>query len=599
MDGMNKSNGCAIERPEISVVLFSCNFEKFIAEAVESVINQTLTPFEIIICDDHSSDDSWKIISSYAEKHPGLIRSFRHQHNIGPIRNGKFGKEKAQGDLVSIIDGDDRWLPRKLELEWKALINYPGAKVAYSNVILIDKNGKPAGCWYDGKGGAPPSGDVFVQTFAKRFFPNRRSIFRNQLMCRNVIQELGYDDDAIDRHADWDLKIRMAARYPVAYSGQALVEYRIHDSGIHRTRAKDLLKSTQYVIQKNSHLLKERTNEERRYVIENLKTLVERDYQYGLKYAHPGKKPNRRPESARPPGYRGHNLIFIISQPRAGSTLLQRLLGGHPEIHTTAEPWIMLHPLYALKDSGLAAEFDVVSARQGTADFISQVPEGRALYVEALQQMGGTLYNRILEVSGKRFFVDKTPRYYLIIDELKCVFPEAKFIILLRNPLAVLSSTLKTWFQNDPALLMKSPNSIDVMKGPLCLVQGMRQLNTRAIILRYEHLAAAPEQQVSDVCRKIGLRFHPEMLIYGNKPKPKGRFGDAVGIAKHEKAVPDYVEKWVDHLNRPELTAFSLQYLELLGPEIFNQLGYPYRENRSKLEQMLKTRQRSNGACCN
>ena len=57
-------------------------------------------------------------------------------------------------------------------------------------------------------------------------------------------------------------------------------------------------------------------------------------------------------------GKQGENLIFIISQPRAGSTLLQRILGGHPEIHTAAEPWIMLHPLYALKSKGCSAEYN-------------------------------------------------------------------------------------------------------------------------------------------------------------------------------------------------------------------------------------------------
>ena len=46
------------------------------------------------------------------------------------------------------------------------------------------------------------------------------------------------------------------------------------------------------------------------------------------------------------------DLIFLISQQRAGSTLLQRILGGHPEVHTTAETWLMLHPIYALREQG-------------------------------------------------------------------------------------------------------------------------------------------------------------------------------------------------------------------------------------------------------
>jgi hypothetical protein len=184
----------------------------------------------------------------------------------------------------------------------------------------------------------------------------------------------------------------------------------------------------------------------------------------------------------------GENLIFLISQPRAGSTLLQRILSGHSEIHTTAEPWIMLHPLYALKKNGLVAEYDSELARLGLKDFISQVPEGQELYFKALRHMGGTLYNRALEVSGKRFFLDKTPRYHFIIPELKAVFPKAKFIFLLRNPLAVLSSTLESWFQNNPESLKKSLNYFDLLKGPLHLIQGIQLLKGDAVVVKYEEL---------------------------------------------------------------------------------------------------------------
>jgi tetratricopeptide (TPR) repeat protein len=273
----------------------------------------------------------------------------------------------------------------------------------------------------------------------------------------------------------------------------------------------------------------------------------------------------------------GENLIFLISQPR---------VSGHSDIHTTAEPWIMLHPLYALKEKGLNAEFDSNLARQGLEDFTSQVPEGKDLYIEALQQMGSKLYNRVLEVSGKQIFLDKTPRYYLIIPELKSVFPEAKFIILLRNPLAVLSSTLKTWFLNNPANLQKSPNYIDVIQGPLCLIQGIQLLKEDAIVVKYEELVENAENCVKAISEKLGIAFQQEMLTYGAKPKPKGRFGDALGVAKHDKAVPYYVDKWVENLQSSQLYEFSLKYLEALGPEIFNLMGYSYTETKSKLERI-------------
>jgi len=55
-------------------------------------------------------------------------------------------------------------------------------------------------------------------------------------------------------------------------------------------------------------------------------------------------------------GAQGENMIFLISQPRAGSTLSQRMLGSHPDIYTVSEPWLMLHPLYPLRSEGHQAE---------------------------------------------------------------------------------------------------------------------------------------------------------------------------------------------------------------------------------------------------
>ena len=228
----------------------------------------------------------------------------------------------------------------------------------------------------------------------------------------------------------------------------------------------------------------------------------------------------------------GENLLFLISQPRASSTLLQRLLGGHPEIHATAEPWIMLHPIYALKENGIETEYRADLALHGLKDFLMQVPEGIELYKIALRKFGSTLYNRMLELSGKRFFLDKTPRYYHIIPELHSIFPEAKFIILLRNPIAVLSSVLKSWFGNRTGDI-KIQNHIDLVKGPVCLLNGIEKLKEKAIVVHYESLVKFPDTVMHNLCNSIGIPYYEDMLDYGKNPKPKGRFGDSVGIYQH------------------------------------------------------------------
>ncbi len=263
------------QHPRISVEMGCFNFEKYVGEAIESILEQTLQPFEFLVSDDCSKDRSWEIIDGYAKRYPRLIRAYRHEQNIGMLKNGIFRKDKVRGDLLSPIDGDDRWLPRKLELEWAALKRNPQAKIAYSNVYTIDVNGERNGIWYDGSGSEPPSGDVFKEVFAKRFFNKNRNAFRNQLIYFSCMQEVGYRETNPDLiHTDWDRKIRWTAKYPVAYSGFPLVEYRLHAGGINGLKYNGLFRSTRYVINKNIHLLDRLSPEESEWVKSQHRTLL-------------------------------------------------------------------------------------------------------------------------------------------------------------------------------------------------------------------------------------------------------------------------------------------------------------------------------------
>lgn len=284
--------------------------------------------------------------------------------------------------------------------------------------------------------------------------------------------------------------------------------------------------------------------------------------------------------------YLGKNLIFIISQPRAGSTLLQRILAGHTQIHTVAEPWIMLHPVYALRKDGCSAEYDSSLARNALDDFLSQIPEGLNLYYSALRHFSSTIYNRLTQSTNTTYFLDKTPRYYYIIEELYHIFPEAKFIVLLRNPMAVLSSILETWFNNSPQELISSPNWADAIKGPRLIVQGMRTLKDKAICVRYEELVSNTEKVIQRLCDEINLPFQREILEYGSSKPLIGRYGDRVGIFKHNSAVTDYIENWIENLSQPNLSEFSKRYIEELGPELVSTLGYSYEEILVKLDKI-------------
>ena len=281
-------------------------------------------------------------------------------------------------------------------------------------------------------------------------------------------------------------------------------------------------------------------------------------------------------------GTRGENLVFIISQPRAGSTMLQRMLGNHPAIHTVGEPWLMLHPLYGLRSEGYEAEYGASTAREAVQEFLRMMPQGEDEYIEGVRRMCSHLYGQALAASGKRYFLDKTPRYYLVIPELLRVFPEAHYIILLRNPQAVLGSIIKTWIKDQWGWLYYYKN--DLIKAPRLLIEGARLAGERGLVVQYEQLVANPEHELRRICELLGEDFRPQMVEAGGQNLPHWHYGDQQGVYQHTRAVSENAQKWVEALNDPQFWRVADDYLQLLGRETVEEMGYDYALLRGALD---------------
>ena len=274
----------------------------------------------------------------------------------------------------------------------------------------------------------------------------------------------------------------------------------------------------------------------------------------------------------------GQNLILLISQPRAGSTLLQKILGAHPAIHTVSEPWLALHPLYSLREEGLAADYNPALARTAVKEFLSRLPEGEEAYWQAVRGMLSDLYSRALSESGKSFFLDKTPRYYFIIPELRHVFADARLVILLRNPLAVLSSILGTWVKCEDPLQLR-PFRHDLMTAPRLLLEGIRSCPS-AIVVHYEDLVSNPAEEIRSLCLKLGVAFQPGMIEYGAAAGgERWLYGDQDTVYREKRPAGPYATHWRSILNRfPEWEVWARSYLDALGPDLMRDLGYDYEE---------------------
>lgn len=280
-------------------------------------------------------------------------------------------------------------------------------------------------------------------------------------------------------------------------------------------------------------------------------------------------------------GSLGQNLIFLVSQPRAGSTLLQKILANHPAILTISEPWLMLHPLYALKGGGYEAEYDARLASTSLRGFVEILPKGEEDYIEGIRRMYGYLYWRLLGDSGKVYFLDKTPRYYFILPELYRVFPGARFIVLIRNPLAVLASVITTWTSGDIYRLFDF--RLDLMTAPQRLLEAMELLGPRAIRVQYEDVAMNPDASIQRICKGLGIDYVPEMIEYGTH-EHRWPLGDQDEVYKRSRPAAGNAERWVQTLADPQVWRLARDYLEVLGKETVEKLGYQYEAMRQVLE---------------
>lgn len=120
----------------ISVIIPTYNCSNYIIEAIESIINQTYKDIEIIVVDDGSTDDTYKILKPYLHK-----IKYIYQNNSGPSKARNVGIKEAKGEYIAFLDADDRWRPFKLSLQLCILENLPDVDMIFSNYAVIDENG--------------------------------------------------------------------------------------------------------------------------------------------------------------------------------------------------------------------------------------------------------------------------------------------------------------------------------------------------------------------------------------------------------------------------------------------------------------------------
>jgi glycosyltransferase involved in cell wall biosynthesis len=209
--------------PRVSVIITSYNQQEYLREAIESAITQTVTAFEIIVADDHSTKDaSVEVIRQYTAKHPGLIRGLFQEKNVGIPKNRNSALRMVKGDYVTILDGDDRLLPRFIERHGAALAATPQAHVSYSNRYDINQLGERRSHDH----GPQPSGGVLA--YVAR---GRKGILRSMVAKYDLVKAAGFLDENHYHYDGFILTLRLAKLTPFVYLPDPLMEKREHTGG--------------------------------------------------------------------------------------------------------------------------------------------------------------------------------------------------------------------------------------------------------------------------------------------------------------------------------------------------------------------------------
>lgn len=129
-----------INKPSISIALASYNGERYIAEQLQSIANQSLTPHELVISDDNSSDATIEICYEFSKQVDFDVRIFRNESNVGCTRNFEIALAECKGEYIFICDQDDFWDPRKIEAVVDVLLSNQDVHVIVNDAWYTDAN---------------------------------------------------------------------------------------------------------------------------------------------------------------------------------------------------------------------------------------------------------------------------------------------------------------------------------------------------------------------------------------------------------------------------------------------------------------------------
>lgn len=207
-----------VDKPKVSVCVATYNHERYIRDCLLSVLTQSRNDgLEVLVGDDASTDRTPEIIREIAEKYPGIVKFIHNETNKGGCANYQFLISRAEGDYIAHLDGDDYWLPGKIEAQLEFLESHNDVVAVFTNALVVTEDNREWGIFNN------PQPELIDQEYLmlKGNFLNHSSImYRSSL--KHEILTLG------SQFVDYRIHIRLSKHGLLGYINNALVAYRIN-----------------------------------------------------------------------------------------------------------------------------------------------------------------------------------------------------------------------------------------------------------------------------------------------------------------------------------------------------------------------------------
>ena len=208
--------------PTVSVIIPAYNAEHFIADTIQSALDQTYRDHEIIVVDDGSRDGTVARAAAFGER----VR-LHQQRNGGVARARNTGVSLARGEWIAFLDADDLWLPSKLE---RQLASSTAPMTFTDRYNFGDRGDLP-----EVQSRCQPmiGGDIFELLLGGNFITTTSVLIR-----REIFERYGGFDVTFNGTEDWDLWLRVAEHHEIGFCPEPLTRYRLHGGGISRNFAR-------------------------------------------------------------------------------------------------------------------------------------------------------------------------------------------------------------------------------------------------------------------------------------------------------------------------------------------------------------------------